>query len=198
MKAKETAVVLIEFQNDFANPDGKLFGVVKDELARQNTIANAVKLAAEARRKGCLIVHVPFVYDKKWAAENKVCGIINDAGGAGAFAPGEWGSQFIPELQPVEGDLVLKNKRALSSFTHTELEKTLAERGIRNIACAGFLSNVCVESTARSAYDRGFGVTVVRNATASGSKSNQDYVEKEVYPILGGSSSVDEFLKSLE
>jgi nicotinamidase-related amidase len=198
MKAKETAVVLIEFQNEFCNPDGKLFGVVKDEIQRQNTIANAVKLAAEARKKGALIVHVPFVYDDKWVEQKCMRGLISDAGKAGAFKKGSWGGEFIPELQPQQGDLVLQNKRALSSFSHTELEKTLAERGIRHIACAGFLSNVCVEATARSAYDQGFGVTVVSNATAAGSKSTQDYVEKEIYPILGGSMPVDDFLKALD
>lgn len=197
MKAKETAVVLIEFQNEFCNPDGKLYGVVKDELQRQNTIANAAKLATEARKKGALVVHVPFVFDEKWVEQKCVGGLIADAGKAGAFKPGSWGGEFIPELQPQKDDMVLRNKRALSSFSHTELEKTLAERGIKHIACAGFLSNVCVEATARSAYDQGFGVTVVRNATAAGSKSTQDYVEKEIYPVLGGSMTVDEFISKL-
>ena len=41
MKAKETAVVLIEFQNDFCKEGGKLHGGVQAELSRQNTIPNA-------------------------------------------------------------------------------------------------------------------------------------------------------------
>lgn len=198
MKANETAVVMIEFQNEFCKPDGKLHGVVKDELLRQNTIANAVKLVKGAREKGCTIVHVPFVYDEQWASKHCVAGIIGGAGAGGAFRPGAWGTQFIDELKPEKNDLVLDNKRALSSFSHTQLEGILKEHGIRNVVCAGFLSNVCVEATARTAYDQGFQVTVVKNATAASSKSNQDYVEKEVYPILGCALTVDEFLKALE
>ena len=48
MKAKETAVVLIEFQNDFCKEGGKLHGGVQAELSRQNTIPNAMKLAEES------------------------------------------------------------------------------------------------------------------------------------------------------
>jgi nicotinamidase-related amidase len=198
MKAKETAVVMIEFQNEFCNPDGKLYGMVKDELQRQNTIANAVKLVKGARAKGCKIVHVPFVFDEKWASEHCVAGIIGGAGAGGAFRPGAWGTEFINELKPEKGDVVLDNKRALSSFSHTKLEGILKEHGVKNVVCAGFLSNVCVEATARTAYDQGFQVTVVKNATAAGSQANQEYVEKEVYPILGCALTVDEFLKALD
>ena len=60
MKAKETAVILIEFQNDFCKEGGKLYDGVKDEIARQDTIANAVKLADVARQKGALVIHTPF------------------------------------------------------------------------------------------------------------------------------------------
>ncbi len=52
MKAKETAVVLIEFQNEFCKVGGKLHDGVKGEINRQGTISNAVKLAEGARKKG--------------------------------------------------------------------------------------------------------------------------------------------------
>lgn len=198
MNASETAVVLIEFQNDFCKEGGKLFDLVKEELARQGTIPHAVKLAEQARKKGCLVIHCPFVYDEKWAGDCQVCGIIAEAGANDAFQPGAWGAKLIDELQPAESDEVLAGKRALSGFTNTELEELLKQRGVKNVVLAGFLSNVCVEATARSAYDRGFRVQVIRDATAATSKENQEYVEREIYPILGGSITVDEFLAQLD
>ncbi len=198
MNPKETAVVLIEFQNEFCKPDGKLYGVVKDEIARQNTVGNAAKLAKEARAKGCLIVHSPFVMDEKWADQHCLQGILGDAKAGGCFKPGAWGTEFIEELKPQKGDVVLAGKRALSGFAHTELKSILDHHQIKNVVCTGFLANVCVEATARSAYDFGFHVTVVKNAVAADSKATQDYLETKIYPILGGAMSVDEFLKQLE
>jgi len=172
MKAKETAVVLIEFQNEFCKESGKLNDVVKEEIARQGTIENGVKLAKGAREKGCLVIHCPFVFDEKWADEKCVCGILAGAKEGGAFRPGDWGTEFIDEMKPEEGDIVLDGKRALSGFTNTGLDEVLQKHGIKNIACAGFLSNVCVEATARSGYDRGYQVCVVKDATGAGSKEN--------------------------
>ncbi|HYG77283.1 MAG TPA: cysteine hydrolase [Planctomycetota bacterium] len=198
MKAKETAIVLIEFQNEFCKPDGKLYGVVKDEIARLNTVANAVKLAKEARARGALIIHSPFVMDENWVNQQCMVGIIKGAKEGGAFKPGAWGTELIDELKPQPGDVVLTGKRALSGFSNTELKAILDKHKIKNVVCAGFLANVCVEATARSAYDYGFHVTVARNAVASGAKTTQDYVEKEIYPVLGQALSVDEVIKALE
>ncbi len=195
MKAGETAVVLIEFQNEFCKPGGKLHDVVKSEIDRQGTIVNAVALAEKARAKGCLIVHCPFVFDEAWVEKQAVCGIIGEA--VGAFQPGDWGTALIDELAPAPGEPILSGKRALSGFTNTELEQIFQEKGIRNVAIAGFLSNVCVESTARSAYDQGYQVRVIHNATAATSHANQQYVEREVYPLLGGSLTADEFIAAL-
>ena len=198
MKASETAVILIEFQNEFCKAGGKMYDAVKDELARQGTLSNAVRLAQKARAKGCLVVHCPFVYDKPWAEQHAVCGIIAGAAQAGAFQPGEWGAAFIDELQPTGGEPVLDGKHALSGFTNTQLRQILEQRGIRHVAVAGFLTNVCVEATARSAYDLGYHVRVIRDATAATSRTNQEHAEREIFPLLGGAATVDEFVDALE
>lgn len=198
MKAAETAVVLIEFQNDFCKENGALHELVKDELVRQDTVANAVQLAAQAREKGCLLVFCPFIYDAQWVDEKCVCGLISRAGEGRAFQPGGWGVEWIEEMRQAAGEPVLEGKHALSGFTNTQLDEILQRHGIRNVITAGLLSNVCVEATARSAYDRGYNVRVIRNATAASSQANQEYVEREIYPFLGGAMTVDEFIAELE
>jgi len=197
MNASDTAVILIEFQNEFCKPGGKLHDLVKDELTRLDTIAHAITLAGKAREHGCLVIHCPFVSDEPWARQCGVRGIIADAVADGAFVPGQWGTELIDELAPLAGDQVVSGKRALSGFVNTTLQDILTSNGIRNVAIAGFLSNLCVDSTARSAYDRGYQVTVIHDAVASGSQANQEYVEREIYPVLGGSMTTDEFLKTL-
>jgi nicotinamidase-related amidase len=198
MNAKETAVVLIEFQNEFCKEGGKLHELVSAEIKRQGTIENGAKLADAARDKGCLVIHAPFVFDEEWADEKCVCGILAGAKEGGAFRPGDWGTEFIDEVQPKEGEIVLEGKRALSGFTNTHLEEVLQKHGIKNVVCAGFLANVCVEATARSAYDMGYQVHIAKDATAATSQSNQEYVEKEIYPILGGAGTVDEIISQIE
>jgi ureidoacrylate peracid hydrolase len=107
MKAKETAVVLIEFQNDFCKEGGKLHGGVKSELSRQNTIPNAVRLAEEARKKGALIIHSPFVFNEKYFEDHQMQGIVKAVADGDAFREGTWGAEILDELKPQEGDKVV-------------------------------------------------------------------------------------------
>lgn len=198
MNPQQTAVMLIEFQNEFCTEGGKFHDAVKSEIQRQNTIANGRRLLEGARQAGCLIIHSPFIFDEAWVDGCQACGILAGAKELGACRPGEWGAQIIDEMAPADGEIVLEGKRALSAFTNTNAAELLQQHGIRNLALAGFLTNVCVEASARSAYDAGYRVTIVTDACGATSQSNQQYVENEVAPVLGQGLGVEQFLSQLK
>jgi len=198
MKANETALILIEFQNDFCKRNGKLYALVADEIARNNTIANAARLLEGARKKGVNIIHCPFVLDREWAAPKNFEGILKGVVDGDVFAPNSWGGAIIDELSPREGETVLVGKRALNGFVHTNLGAILAERGIKNVGVAGFLTNVCAQATAWGAYDLGYRTRLIPSACGATSREIQEFVEKEVCPLFGGAPTVDEFLAEIE
>ena len=198
MKAKETAVILIEFQNEFCKEGGKLFDGVKGEIARQSTIPNAVRLAEGAREKGARVIHAPFVFNEEYFGEHKMEGIVKAVADGDAFREGTWGAEIIDEMKPKEDDKVVGGKSTLCGFNNTNLEKILEEANIKNVVIGGFLTNFCVERTARTAYDKGYGVTLIKDATAANSSDEQNYVEEKIFPLLGQTLSVDQFLSQLE
>lgn len=69
------------------------------------------------------------------------------------------------ELAPRDGELVVQ-KQTFGAFNSVDLEPILRERGIEAIVMTGISTNCCVETTARDAADRGFGVAIVDEATA--------------------------------
>ncbi len=198
MKAKETAVVLIEFQNDFCKEGGILHGGVKEELARQKTIPNAVKLAEAARKKGAMVIHSPFIFNAKYFEDHQMLGIVKAVADSGALRESTWGAEIIDELKPQKGDKVVGGKCTLCGFNKTNLNKLLTDGNIKNVVIAGFLTNFCVESTARTAYDRGYGVTIIKDATAANSEEEQNHSEQKIFPLLGQTLSVDQFISQLE
>jgi len=198
MKAKETAVVLIEFQNEFCKEGGKLYDGVKGEIARQNTIPNAAKLAEAAREKGVLVIHSPFVFNEKYYEDHQMQGIVKAVADGDALREGTWGVEIIDELKPQEGDQVVGGKCTLCGFNKTNLDELLKEGNIKNVVIGGFLTNFCVESTARTAYDKGYGVTIMKDATAATSEEEQNHAEAKIFPLLGQTLSVDQFLEQLE
>ena len=58
-------------------------------------------------------------------------------------------------FSPRKGDVVVKGKRGLDGFPGTDLESTLVKKKIETVVLSGFLTNCCVESTMRTAYEKG-------------------------------------------
>ena len=198
MKPSETAVIFIEFQNDFCTEGGKLHGLVREEMARVNTVANAKRLLHAARAKGCKVIHCPFSLDTIWVDHCAICGLIANVRQGSVFEPSTWGHEIIAELQPLPGETVLQNKRALSAFANTCLDDMLKKTGVRNLIVTGFLTNVCAQATAWSAYDLGYNVRMAIDACCATSRQNHEYVENEICPILGGRVTVDELITVMQ
>jgi nicotinamidase-related amidase len=99
---------------------------------------------------------------------------------AGGF-PAGW-SEFPPGLmQP--GDLLI-TKRQWSAFYGTELDLQLRRRGIRSIVLGGVSTQIGVESTARQAYERGYELLIVKDATTSSAAEGHAMSMKHVLPRL--------------
>lgn len=198
MKANQTALLFIEFQNDFCHPDGKLYDVVKGELARLGTVENAQRLLRGGRKAGCRIIHSPFTLDRSWVENQGVAGLLKGVYDGDVFAPGSWGHEIIDPLKPIDGEIVLEGKRSLSAFSHTNLAELLRFAGIKNLMVVGQLTNVCAQASAWSAYDLGYQVRMIPEACASASPEIHDYIVSQVAPLFGGVPTVDAFLASLE
>ncbi|HYM68661.1 MAG TPA: cysteine hydrolase [bacterium] len=82
------------------------------------------------------------------------------------FARGTIQHSILPELQPVAGDLVI-NKVTTSAFTSTGIDQDLRHLGIEALVVTGVSTEVCVESTARDAADRGYECVIVEDACAT-------------------------------
>ncbi len=83
-----------------------------------------------------------------------------------AFHPSKPGNAIQPYAQPLPGELLIE-KETHSAFIGTDLEERLREAGIDTVVIAGFVTNHCVESTARVAGDLGFTTYVVSDATGT-------------------------------
>jgi 23S rRNA (adenine2503-C2)-methyltransferase len=74
-------------------------------------------------------------------------------------------AMISPLLDPEEGTVFRKCR--YSAFANSDLEKTLRRDGIKELVIVGLATNLCVESTVRSAFDLGFKVFVALDATAA-------------------------------
>jgi nicotinamidase-related amidase len=195
MDPRTTAVVLIEFQNDFTSEGGALHGAVAGSMAETNMLENAKEVVAAAREAGATIIHAPISFANGYKEiTGSPYGILKGVVDSNAFVKGEWGSAIVDDLAPAEGDIVVEGKRGLDTFASTNLDFILRSKGIQTVALGGFLTNCCVESTMRSAYERGFEVVTLSDCVAATSSEEHANAIRYDYPMFSKPMTGKEFI----
>lgn len=95
----------------------------------------------------------------------------------------EW--QLVKELVPMKDEPVIQ-KRFNSSFEQTALEEELAKLGATHIVLAGAATNWCIRATAYSSLDRGYDLTLIKDAHST------DTIELENGARIEAASVIDE------
>jgi nicotinamidase-related amidase len=93
----------------------------------------------------------------------------------------EW--QWVPELTPATGETLI-HKQFTSSFEQTTLDQELGGVGATHIALAGAATNWCIRATAYGALDRGYDLTLIKDAHTTGTMDLDDGVRIEAASII--------------
>src|SRR5271165_3446719 len=98
MDAKSTAIVLIEYQNDFTSEGGTLHQAVKPVMEQTNMLANTVETVKQARALGATIVYAPITFtDDYHELSPNPYGILKGVVDSKSFRQGTWPrSSFRP------------------------------------------------------------------------------------------------------
>ncbi|MFC0407193.1 cysteine hydrolase [Roseomonas elaeocarpi] len=199
MDPRKTALLLIEFQNDFTAEGGAQHAAVQAVMRQTDMLAHSQAVAAEARRRGVTILHAPISFAENYPEiPAEPYGILAGIVQSRAFRKGSWGAGICVEMSPQEGDIVVEGKRGLDCFASTNLDFILRQRGIANLAIAGFLTNCCVESTMRSAYERGYRVVTLTDCVATLSPEEQRASIEKNFPMFSLPLAHGAFLAGLE
>ncbi|MFJ1599960.1 cysteine hydrolase [Streptomyces sp. NPDC088261] len=181
----KTALVLIEYQNDFTSEGGVLHGAVAGVMEKTGMLANTVTLAAAARTAGVTVMHAPITFAPGYGELSRhPYGILKGVVDGSAFVKGSWGAAIVDDLAPAEGDIVIEGKRGLDTFASTNLDFILRNKGIDTIILGGFLTNCCVESTMRSGYENGYRVITLPDCVAATSQEEHDNAITYDYPMF--------------
>jgi nicotinamidase-related amidase len=170
-----TALVLIDMQRDFIEPDG-VFGKLGIDLSMYaESRPRLAALLAAARQSGIVVVHVQ---------NTALPGRMGDSPSYIRFnlrmhqaarrdgpplrytIPGTPGHDFAPEFTPRSDELIVRKYRS-SGFWGTNLDMLLRSNGIKTVVFGGCTTEGCVESTARDAMFNDYYVVIAEDCVAS-------------------------------
>ncbi len=202
VKAEETAILLVDFQGNFVSPDGAWYEKFAEHFAKTRMLERTVGLVGKARAKGVLVVHITEGYTSDYRELDPANpgGFHRGQIGRGAWKIGSKEAAYYDPLKPGPGDrdLFLPPRIQASGFGGTGLNEILRSKGIRNVAVAGFTSDVCVYATVLSAYDLGFRVYALREGMVGFFDAMAEQMVNFVYPMWSQVVDHDEFDKMIE
>ena len=177
-----SALVLVDMQHDFLEPDG-LFGRLGIDLTMYDeTRPRLGGLLTAARACGVLVLHVQNTALPAGTSDSPSQVRFNLRMHAAArrdgpplryTVPGTTGHAFVPDLAPVGDEPVVRKYRS-SGFWGTNLDLLLRSNGVQTVVVAGCTTEGCVESTARNAMFSSYYVVVASDCVGSDDKEQHD------------------------
>jgi len=141
-RLSNSALILIDCQNTYREGVMTLVDV-------EPAIAEAQRLLARARKLGVPVFH-----------------IRHDAGAGSPYDLNTRLGAISDEVAPTDGEPVI-TKTHPNAFVQTDLDARLREAGVSNLILGGFMTHMCVNSTARGAFNHGYAPTVVASTAAT-------------------------------
>lgn len=176
------ALVLIGFQNDYFSPEGALNNVVQQSAPR--VLANTLATLDRLKNTPVTIISTPILFTPDYSELINPVGILKIIKETKAFRAGTTGGETIPELRAYGNRIIeVPGKRGLNAFSNTSLHDLLKKSGITDVVLLGVVTSLCIESTGREAFEHGYRVVIISDATAGKTSFEQEYYCSQIFPM---------------
>lgn len=192
--ASDVALIVIDMQNAFLKEEYSL-GIAETQEPFAAALPGSVKLVEAARAAGVPVIYTRYAYLPGNEDQLDPVGRAEGTALSPRLVEGTVDIEIVDELAPIAGEIVLDKSRP-SAFYGTRLEPYLTARGIRSVVICGVTTNICVETTARDASQRGYKTYVIEDAVGEAELSRHWHALYTVEFIFGTVATVEDVQRS--
>lgn len=192
---KKKAIILIGFQKDYFSKEGILHAVVEESLTVLNVLDKTVNVIKSALDDDTLVISTPIIFSEDYSELKDPVGILSTIKQVGAFKANTEGSKTIEEFDQFKGAILeIPGKQGLNAFVNTQLEQVLRDHEIEEVVLAGCVCSICIDSTGRSAAEKGFSVTMLSDCISSRTMFEHKFYHDEVFPLYANVTEAEAFI----
>jgi nicotinamidase-related amidase len=165
--ANRHALIVVDMQNGFCHLEGSFPSVGLGMEGVDAAVRNAAIAVKQARAASVPVIFTRHLYRLGPADEGPA--LIRDSPAlalVNGLAAGSWDAEVVDDLECHPDDLKVDKVR-FDAFQWTSLEPLLRGLAVTRLAICGVVTNLCVETTVRSAFMRDFPVTLIEDACAA-------------------------------
>jgi ureidoacrylate peracid hydrolase len=161
------ALLVVDMQNGFCHPEGSFARIDMGLEGADEAVHKAAVAVGQARRAGIPVVFTRHLYRPGRADEGRALKRNSPAlAGVDGLEAGTWDADVVAELGCGPRDLIVDKVR-FDAFQWTSLEPLLRGLGVDELVVCGVVTNICVETTIRSAFMRDFPVILLADCCAA-------------------------------
>jgi len=168
------ALLVVDMQNGFCHPEGSFTRIGMGLDGADDAVRHAASAVEQARRAAIPVVFTRHLYRPGRADEGLALKQNSPAlAGLDGLQGGTWDAEVVAELGCGPRDLTVDKVR-FDAFQWTSLEPLLRGLGVDDLVVCGVVTNLCVETTIRSAFMRDFPVTLLADCCAAQTRRLHD------------------------
>lgn len=195
-RSNNSALLLIEFQEEWLSQTGKLYHLMKDQKQFADSIEHAKKALTSARESGLHIIHSGLCFSPDYRELGTAdFGLRAAIRSHKTFQSDMPGCQFSTPFSPQEEEFIVRGRSGSSAFAGSNLDSYLRNNHIDILYIMGYALHVCVESTVRIAHDLGYKPILIEDATAAFTLEQKNHVLNDVVHHFGEKISTENFIE---
>lgn len=190
------ALFIVDMQNGSVHKNGSFTKLGMPVIGVEPIVSNINRLRDLCHAAGIPVYFTEMSFKDDYSDAGILASMVPGLEGAKGFIRGTWDAAIMDELKVKDNEtLVLKNRN--SAFMGTDLADRLREKGIDQIIATGVGTNVCVESTVRDAFNLGFHVVTISDATGTVSPEAQAASMTNLF-FFGGTATTQDLEAELQ
>lgn len=192
---KKTTVIVVDMQNAFLRDEGSMAQAGLDISYLKQTVKPVRRLVDSCHQIGVPLIFTKYVIRQDYMDAGVVAEHIPGLQEAGALMAGSWDIEVDERLGANNNDIFL-DKNRYCSFYNTNLETLLRGLKTETLVVCGVTTEICVESTIRSAFFRDYKVVLVQDAVAATNLERHEGTLRTVGFGFGRLATVTEVIKA--